>query len=237
MGFSSSSVEKNPPPMQEMQETWIRSLGREDPSEEGMATHPNILAWRIPWQRSLAGYSHSVTKRHDWSNCVCVCICYILYICMYVCMYVCVYIWAYLVAWWWRIHMSQNTWVRKIPWRRKWQPTPVFLSEEFSWTEEPGGLQPIGSQRVRRYWAWTQLQPTATICVCVCVCVCKAKWMSLGSSKYIFYESVSKSNTADKNLKALWMFILLQASEEVGDTNTELKIDERVYHVYIKHGT
>ena len=34
--------------MQEMQETWVRSLGREDPLEEGMATHSSILAWRIP---------------------------------------------------------------------------------------------------------------------------------------------------------------------------------------------
>ena len=34
-----------------MQETWVRSLGREDPLEEGMATHSNILAWRIPMDR------------------------------------------------------------------------------------------------------------------------------------------------------------------------------------------
>ena len=37
---------KNPPAMQE---TWIRSLGWEDPLEEGMATHFSIRAWRIPW--------------------------------------------------------------------------------------------------------------------------------------------------------------------------------------------
>ena len=42
-----------------------------------------------------------------------------------------------------------DSWVRKIPWRRKWQPTPVFLPGESPWTEEPGGLQSIGSQRVR----------------------------------------------------------------------------------------
>ena len=36
---------KNPPAMQE---TWVRSLGWEDPLEEGMATHSSILAWRIP---------------------------------------------------------------------------------------------------------------------------------------------------------------------------------------------
>ena len=40
-----------------MQETWIQSLGREDPLEKDMETHSSILAWRIPQQRSLAGYS------------------------------------------------------------------------------------------------------------------------------------------------------------------------------------
>ena len=32
-----------------MRETWVRSLGWEDPLEKGMATYSNILAWRIPW--------------------------------------------------------------------------------------------------------------------------------------------------------------------------------------------
>ena len=32
-----------------MQETWVRSLGWEDPQEKGMATHSSIYAWRIPW--------------------------------------------------------------------------------------------------------------------------------------------------------------------------------------------
>ena len=36
-----------------MQETWVRSLGWEDPLEEGMATHSNILAWRIPMDRRV----------------------------------------------------------------------------------------------------------------------------------------------------------------------------------------
>ena len=34
-----------------MQETWVRSLGWEDPLEEGMATHSSILAWRIPMDK------------------------------------------------------------------------------------------------------------------------------------------------------------------------------------------
>ena len=39
-------------------------------------------------------------------------------------------------------------WVGKIPWRRARQPTPVFLLGESPWTEEPGGLQSMGLQRV-----------------------------------------------------------------------------------------
>ena len=38
-----------------MQETWVRSLGQEDPLEKGMAAHSSILAWRIPWPER--GYS------------------------------------------------------------------------------------------------------------------------------------------------------------------------------------
>ena len=37
---------KNPP---SMQETWVQSLGWEDPLKKGKATHSSILAWRIPW--------------------------------------------------------------------------------------------------------------------------------------------------------------------------------------------
>ena len=41
-----------------------------------------------------------------------------------------------------------DPWVRKIPWRREWQLTPVFLPGESPWTEEPCGLQSMGMQGV-----------------------------------------------------------------------------------------
>ena len=41
--------------MPETQETWVHSLGREDPLEEEMATHFSILAWKIPWIEELGG--------------------------------------------------------------------------------------------------------------------------------------------------------------------------------------
>ena len=51
-------------------------------------------------------------------------------------------------------------WVGRIPWKRKWQPTPSILAWGIPWTEEPGGLQSMGLQRVRHDWATEQQQPT-----------------------------------------------------------------------------
>ena len=42
-----------------MQETWVQSLGQEDPLEKGIETHSSILAWRIPWTEE-ADRLHSV---------------------------------------------------------------------------------------------------------------------------------------------------------------------------------
>ena len=54
-----------------MQETWVQSLGWEDPLEKGMATHSSILAWRIPWTEELADYTPWSCKDSDvteWLN-------------------------------------------------------------------------------------------------------------------------------------------------------------------------
>ena len=45
-----------------MQETWVRSLGREDLLEKGMAIHSSILAWRIPPTEEEPGGVHEVSK-------------------------------------------------------------------------------------------------------------------------------------------------------------------------------
>ena len=58
---------KNPPAMWE---TWVQSLGQEDPLEEGMATHSSIFAWRIPWTEE-PGEPQSMRSprvRHDWET-------------------------------------------------------------------------------------------------------------------------------------------------------------------------
>ena len=51
-----------------MRETWVRSLGREDPLEKEMATHSSILAWRIPWTEEPGGLQSMGSQRvgHDW---------------------------------------------------------------------------------------------------------------------------------------------------------------------------
>ena len=46
-------------------------------------------------------------------------------------------------------------WVGKVPWRREWQPTPVFLPGESPWTEEPSGLRSMGLERIGHDWAHT----------------------------------------------------------------------------------
>ena len=52
---------KNPPAVQE---TWVQSLGWEDPPEKGKATHSSILAWRIPW--TVHGVAKSRTRLRDF---------------------------------------------------------------------------------------------------------------------------------------------------------------------------
>ena len=48
-----------------MQETWVQSLGWEDPLEKGKATHSSILAWRIPWT-TVHGVANSQTRLSDF---------------------------------------------------------------------------------------------------------------------------------------------------------------------------
>ena len=56
---------KNPPAMQETQ---VRSLGMKDPLEKGMATHPSILAWRIPWTEEPDGLQTMGHKELDMAE-------------------------------------------------------------------------------------------------------------------------------------------------------------------------
>ena len=56
---------KNPPAVPE---TWVRSLGQEDPLEKGMTTHFSTLAWRVPRTQEPAGYSPWGHKELDTTD-------------------------------------------------------------------------------------------------------------------------------------------------------------------------
>ena len=67
-GFLVALMVKNLPALQE---TWVQSLGWEDPLEESMGTHSNILTWRIPmdreaWQATVHGVAKSWTQLSDF---------------------------------------------------------------------------------------------------------------------------------------------------------------------------
>ena len=62
-GSTASLVAQTVKNLPAMQKTQVPSLGQEDPMEKGMATHPSILAWSIPWTE--AGYSPWGRKESD----------------------------------------------------------------------------------------------------------------------------------------------------------------------------
>ena len=65
MGFPSSSAVKNLPAMWE---TWVRSLGQEDPLEKGTANHSGILAWRIPQTEEPGGLQSMESQESDMTG-------------------------------------------------------------------------------------------------------------------------------------------------------------------------
>ena len=113
-----------------MWETWVRSLGREDRLEKEMATHSSILAWRIPWTEDPGRLQSTGLQRFDMTEQL-----------------------HFHFTWWFsgkEVHLQwrrpeYHSWVGKIPWRWKWQPTPVFLPGE----SHGQRLQSMRSQRVR----------------------------------------------------------------------------------------
>ena len=120
-----------------MQETWFQSLGQEDPLEKGMAAHSSILAWRIPGREEPGSYGVVLLGlqrvRHDWATN------------------------TFRFPRWRRGKVQEmqetrfNLWVRKIPWRRKWQAIPVFLPGKFH-----------GQWSVVDYSPWSRKQSVKT---------------------------------------------------------------------------
>ena len=70
LGFLGGSAVENLPAAQETHEMLVRSLGWDDPLEEGMATHSSTLAWRIPWTEEPGGLQSTWSQRDtiEWLN-------------------------------------------------------------------------------------------------------------------------------------------------------------------------
>ena len=131
-------------PMQEVPEKWIRSLGREDSLEKGIAVF--LPRDRGAWRAMVRGVSKSQTwlKRLGPHACNPVnglswCLSGKESACQHG-----------------RCRFSP--WVRKIPWKRKWQPTPVFLPGEFHGQRSLAGYSPWG----HKSWTWFR-DKTATM--------------------------------------------------------------------------
>ncbi|KAI4549239.1 hypothetical protein MG293_001569 [Ovis ammon polii] len=113
-----------------MRETWIRFLGRKDAVEKEMATHSSILALRIPWTEEPGTPPERCSECHSgWEHPV-----------------------AQTVK---NPPAMQETWVQSLgredPRRRNGYPFQYSCLENSIWTEEPGELQSMGSQRVGKY--------------------------------------------------------------------------------------
>ena len=63
VGFTGDASDKEPACQCRIHETWVPSLGWEDPLEKGMATHSSILAWRTPWTEETGGLQSTVLQR------------------------------------------------------------------------------------------------------------------------------------------------------------------------------
>ena len=131
---------------------WVQSLGQEDSLEKGMINHSSTLAWRIPWTEEPGGLQSMGSQRvgHDWVTNT----------------HTQTLFWASQVVLVVKnlsasardINTWFDPWVRKIPWRRTWQPIPVFLPGESHGQRSLEGYSPWGrkesdmTERLTQEW-------------------------------------------------------------------------------------
>ena len=128
-------------------ETWVRSLGWEDPLEKGRATNSSIPAWRIPWTEEPGGLQSVDLQRveHKWAtntnimNISCYSFCSS--------MLDMGFLVAQLVK---NLPAMRETWVRSLGWEDPLEKGTAtyssILAWRIRWTEEAGTLQSMGSQ-------------------------------------------------------------------------------------------
>ena len=125
----------------------VPSLGWEGPLESEMATHSSILVWKIACIEEPGGLQSMELQRggHNWSD------------------FACRHSWYPWGSHWWlreqRIYLQRrrpgfSLWLKKIPWRREWLPTPKLLpGESHGQRSLQAVLQSMELQRVRQDWA------------------------------------------------------------------------------------
>ena len=121
-----------------MWEIRVRYLGQEEPLEKEMATHSGTLAWKIPWTEKPGRLQSmgSQRVRHDWATNTFL---------GHVCNDSCDSLVDQRIIW--SLQSGRpgfDPWVRKILWRRKWQPTPVYLLGEAHGWRSLVGYSPQG---------------------------------------------------------------------------------------------
>ena len=122
-----------------MQETWVQSLGREDPLEKEMATHSSILAWRIPWMEVHNTVQDTgiktILKKKKCNKKQNGCLGTSLVAQTIKC-----------------LSTMRETWVQSLgredPLEKEMAIHSSTIAWKIPWTEEPGRLQSMGSQRV-----------------------------------------------------------------------------------------
>ena len=117
--------------------------------EKEMATHSSVLAWRIPGMGEPGGLPSMGSHRvgHDWRDLAAAADSHL------VVRNVNRDFMAPVVQMVENLHAMQEPWVGKIPWRRAWQPTPVFLPGESHGQRSLVGYSPRGQKKVRHGWA------------------------------------------------------------------------------------
>ena len=104
-----------------------------------------------------------------------------------------------------------NSWVRKIPWNRKWQPTPVFFFRKIPWTEEPGGLQSMESQRVRHDWVTEHAHKTYNASQCSALyTVLNTEWSCLSPPSFFTKKKDFLWNfITEGHASTIWLQVVL----------------------------
>ena len=128
----------------------------EDLLEKEMASHSSILAWKIPWMEEPSSRLQSMGSQkvgHNWMTSLHYSFAGASLVALMV---------KNLPTMW---ETWLDSWVKKIPWGKKWLPPPIFLPGESAWTEEPYELWSIGSQRVWHDWATKHKRKSLKTCI------------------------------------------------------------------------